>query len=96
MNIETFAVDVTGALWNLPIGWIAMCASIIMFVANIGFALGVLLDAIRLPASRKPIFVGSILWFLATLVGGVFVAGIYWIMHHSQLNQSLPAPPPED
>ena len=100
--METFTVDMTGGLWALPVGAIAICSSIIVIVVNIGFAVAVFQDATylrdprNLRAPRKPIFVGRIIWFLATLIGGVFVVGIYWIMHHSRLNQSIPVTPPED
>lgn len=100
--METFTVNVTGGLWSLPVGAIAICASVITLIVHIAFAMAVFRDAtylrdprnLRVP--RKPIFVGRMIWFLGTLVGGMFVAGIYWIMHHSRLNQSVPATPPED
>ena len=94
--METFTVNVTGGHWGLPVGAIAICSSIIVIVVNIAFAVAVFRDAARLLGSRKPIFVGRLIWFLATLVGGVFVAGIYWIMHHSRLNESVSVTPPED
>ncbi len=100
--METFTVNVTGELWSLPVGAIAICAAVITIIVNIGFAVAVFRDATYLRAPRnlrhprKPIFVGRMIWFLGTLVGGVFVAGIYWIMHHSRLNQLIPVTPPED
>ena len=100
--METFTVNVTGGHWGLPIGAIAICSSIIVIVVNIAFAVAVFRDATHLRdpqnprAPRKPIFVGRLIWFLATLVGGVFVAGIYWIMHHSRLNESVSVTLPED
>lgn len=94
--METFTVNVTGGHWGLPVGAIAICAAVITFIVHIAFAIAVFWDATHLPASRKPIFVGAIIWFLGTLIGGVFVAGSYWIMHHSRLNQSIPVTPPED
>ena len=100
--METFTVDVMGGLWGLPVGGIAICATIIAIVVHVSFTVAVFRDATylrdprNLRAPRKPIFVGRIIWFLATLVGGVFVAGIYWVMHHSHLNQSISATPPEN
>ena len=94
--METITVDVTGGHWGLAVGAIAICVSVITFIVHLCFAVAVFRDATRLPSSRKPIFVGRIVWFLATLIGGVFVAGSYWIVHHSRLNQSVPVTPPED
>ena len=94
--METFTVDVTGGHWGLPVGAIAICAAVITLIVHIAFAMAVFRDAANLPADRKPIVVGPFIWFLATLSGGVFVAGSYWIMHHSRLNQSVPVTPPED
>ena len=100
--METFTVNVTGGLWSLPVGAIAICASVIALIVHIAFAIAVFRDATylrdprNLRAARRPIFVGRIIWLLATLIGGVFVAAIYWVMHHSRLNQSVPVTPPED
>ncbi len=94
--METFTVNVTGGLWSLPVGAIAICVSVIALIVHITFAIAVFRDATNLPADRKPIFVGPMIWFLGALVGGVFVAAIYWVMHHSRLNQAIPATPPED
>lgn len=94
--METFTVDVTGGHWGLPVGAIAICAAVITLIVHIGFAVAVFRDATYLRAPRKPIFVGRIIWFLGTLVGGVFVAAIYWVMHHSRLNQSVPVTSSED
>lgn len=94
--METFTVDVTGGLWSLPVGAIAICASVIALIVHIAFAIALFRDATNLPTHRKPIFVGPMIWFLGALVGGMFVAAIYWVMHHSRLNQSIPVTPPEN
>ena len=94
--METITVDVTGGFWELPISGIAACSVIIVIVVHISFAVAIFRDATNLPAPQKPIFVGRIIWFLATLIGGVFVAGSYWVMHHSRLNPSVPITQPED
>jgi hypothetical protein len=50
------------------------------------FAVGVWADASSLKRQRAgPILAGPFWWMLATLVGGVVVAGVYWVMHHSIL-----------
>ncbi len=67
----------------------------IIIIIHFCFAVAVLDDAGRLPAGRKPIFVGPGIWFLATLFGGVFVAAAYWAMHHSRLNDAVPVTQPE-
>ena len=90
------------ALWVLFISGAAICSVVIILIVHISFAVAVFRDATHLRdprnlrTPRKPIFVGRMIWFLGTLVGGVFVAGIYWAMHHSRLNQSVPITPPED
>ena len=94
--METFTVDVTGGHWGLAVGVIAIGAFVITAVVHLGFAIAVFRDATYLADPRKPIFVGRIIWFLATLVGGVFVAAICWVIHHSRLNKSIPVTPTED
>ena len=67
--METFTVNVTGGHWGLPVGAIAICASVITLIVNIAFAVAVFRDATHLRdpqnlrAPRKPIFVGRIIWF---------------------------------
>ena len=100
--METVSVDLTGGLLGLSVGGLTICLYVIAIIVHISFAIAVLHDAtyLRYPQNlrspRKPIFVGPIIWFLATLIGGVFVAGSYWVMHHSRLNQLVPTTPPED
>ena len=84
------------ALWVLSISGVAICSVVIIIVVHISFAVAVFRDATSLPASRKPISVSPTIWFLAILLGGIFITTLYWIMHHSCLNQSIPATPPED
>lgn len=61
---------------------------LIVAIVHIAFAIGVYNDAEKIfgRTKRAPFFVNSIIWMLATLIGGVFVAGIYWAIHHSTLN----------
>ena len=99
--METFTVNLTRA-WGIPVGTLAICVSVITLIVHISFAVAVFRDATylrdpqNLRAPRKPIFVGRMIWLLGTLIGGVFVAGIYWVMHHSRLNQAIAATPPEN
>ena len=60
---------------------------ILTAIVHISFALAVLADTQNLWrfVHRKTFFVGGNLWALATLLGGVFVAAIYWLIHHSSL-----------
>lgn len=57
-------------------------------IVNIAFAIGVLNDNELRPREngKYTFFVNIWIWALATLVGGVFVALIYWAIHHSTLN----------
>lgn len=75
-----------GRVEQLLIFWIIFY--VIIAIVHIAFAVGVYNDAEDLyeKTKRAPFFVNSIIWTLATLIGGVFVAGIYWAIHHSTLN----------
>jgi len=61
-------------------------------IVHICFAAAVWADAGSLPDGRKPIFVRPGIWCLATLFWGVFVAAVYWAVHHSRLNDAVPSP----
>ena len=76
---------------------IAMSELIILFsvvfgilttVVNVLFAFAVFKDATKVNhhPNGKPVLVDGITWTISTLLGGVFVASIYWVIHHSTLN----------
>lgn len=65
---------------------------VLKVLVHIIFAFAVYRAADRFAKTRNTIFVSPVMWFLATLVGGVITAGIYWAIHHSRLNQTLDEP----
>lgn len=71
---------------------VAIGVSILTSLVHIVFAVAVYRDAIRLKHSQALAIegVGPTIWCVATLVGGVMTAGIYWAMHHSRLNPKIP------
>ena len=71
------------ALWGIGF-------AILTVLIHIVFAVAVYRDAIRLDRTRALIIVGPAIWGIATLIGGVITAAIYWAMHHSRLNPDTP------
>ena len=70
-------------VWLLAILW-----GVAIAVVHIAFAIGVFLDAARRRGDRGSgtQIVPAPMWAFATLVGGVFVAAAYWLIHHSTLS----------
>ena len=61
--------------------------TLINALIHIIFAGAVAKDSGHLHKQGHPIFlVSGITWAFATLVGGVIIATIYWLLHHSRLS----------
>lgn len=78
-----------------------MYVSVLLFwlltaIVHVGFAFAVAADSGLLwrHFRRNTFLVSGWLWALATLLGGVFIAGIYWLVHHSNLRPQQPANQP--
>ena len=68
----------------------SMIIFLLNIVLHICFAGGVARDINRLSKlGVAPQLFSSWVWVLATLIGSVFVAGIYWFMHHSTLVRKI-------
>lgn len=64
--------------------WIVFAA--LVLVVRVAFSVAVWHDAqIVKRRGHRVVFVHPALWALATLLGGVFVAVAYWVVHHSTL-----------
>lgn len=72
-------VQASGVFFIVAI--VLWAASIILHIA---FALAVHAHA----TSRDTVFVGPLMWALATLLGGPLVALAYWLIHMSSLSAS--------
>jgi len=70
---------------------IGIISCLIGFVIHFAFAIGVHIDAKHMYQEKKgPFLAGPGIWTLATLVGGIPVVVVYWVIHHSTLR---PRPP---
>ena len=80
--------DITSALANsaASIAWLVL---IIRVLLHLIFAAAVAKDAGRIAKQgRTTWLVSGMTWAFATLIGGVFVAAIYWFIHYSNLMRS--------
>jgi len=61
---------------------------VVTVILHMVFAAAVATDAGKLHKQQlQPLLVSGITWAFATLLGGVFIAAIYWLMHHSTLTR---------
>ncbi len=61
---------------------------ILMTIVHLAFAAAVAKEAGRLVHSRgATILVGPVMWSFATVIGGVWVAAVFWVLHHLPLFQ---------
>lgn len=61
---------------------------VLTVLIHVALAGAVARDASRLqlePPYRGTVLVGFVVWAVATLIGGVFVAAIYWLLNRSTL-----------
>lgn len=62
---------------------------IVSAILHIIFAGAVARDAGDLTKTgEKTLLVSGLTWAFASLLGGVFVASIYWFLHHSKLTRN--------
>ena len=88
IGLEFGLLAFLGGLWGIV-------AVILTVLVHIVFAIAVYRDATRLDRVRTLIIAGPAIWGIATLIGGVITAAIYWVMHHSRLNPDIPITPTE-
>ena len=79
--------------WTAQIAPTIATISQLIFLLNallhIIFAAGVARDVAQFNRIKaSPHFVSGMIWVLATLIGGVFVLLVYWLIHHSSLGRS--------
>lgn len=61
---------------------------LVTILIHIAFSAATFNDARHLKKSgAQLVFVGPVVWSFAVLIGGVLVALVYWVMHHSTLRR---------
>ena len=70
---------------------IAFLFLVVVVVVHVGFAIAVHGDARAVQDDpERRLFAAPLLWSLATLLGGVMTAAIYWLIHRSPLGHDAP------
>jgi len=81
--------EINGLATGIPLLYI--CYVILTIIIHLAFAAGVTTDAKRLSGPGGGLFlVGPNMWGFATLIGGIWVAAVYWLIHHSSLRSKEP------
>ena len=92
MNFDIMSPQLLNFLtgWSQLASLVAIGFAVLTVLIHIVFAVAVYRDATQLDRIRTLIIVGPGIWCIATLIGGVITAAIYWAMHHSRLNPDIP------
>lgn len=93
MNMDAFKLSLPAGLEGFTViaAWGFMVVTLIVHVC---FATGVAIAIRQMKESgRKPWFVSIEVWVLASLIGGVLIAALFWLMHYSAL-AARPGQPP--
>lgn len=79
-----FSTYLSGSLQTMQCLFLA-----IQVVLHVVFAAAVARDAGHFEKTgAKTVLVSGVIWAFTTLLGGVFVAVVYWVLHHSTLTRS--------
>ena len=78
-----------GPEWAETIQIVFVAFFVLTAIIHIMFAIGVFHSASKLVRNRVLHFVPEVVWMIATLFGGVFVATAFWAIHHSNLNPEV-------
>ena len=89
--------------WSSVVATFAFAALLVAFVVALILSIAVYRDAARLNVEdpdHLPVLLPPWAWAATTLVGGIVVAGVYWAIHHLQLQghyalRGIPTPKDE-
>lgn len=80
-------VFVFNLFWIVP--GLYLLFFLLLFALNVLFAQGILNDAVAQRTTGKRVFfVAPEVWGLATVMGGLVVVALYWVLHHSTLRRA--------
>ncbi|WP_448572280.1 hypothetical protein [Trichothermofontia sp.] len=86
---------------SLGSGLATIVPILLTVIVNVLFTIGIAQDVDRVwRRGQDTVLVCPAAWVAATLLGGIYVAGLYWLIHHSMLSPynawerpSDPSPP---